>query len=404
MALSDTRIRNAKPSGKPHKLTDGGGLYLEVKPTGAKLWRYRYRIAGKENVFAIDAYPAVSLSDARQARDTARKLVKQGIHPAHQRKAERVRREHEGANTFEAIAREWLDHNAERWTPRTKRQRERMLERDVFPRIGSLPMRQVTPALVLDTLKRIDKRAPSFAVLAKQCIGGIANYAASTMRGDGDPSAPLKGVLKVRPVKHKTPLKLSEIPGFVKAIDPLPSYFPNKVALHLVLLTLVRSTEALGARWSEIDLEKGEWRIPAERMKKRRQHTVPLPKQAIELLERLKADTGNREYLFPNRNDPRRPVSIGVLWKAVESMGYTGKFSPHGIRATGSTVLNEMGFRPDVIESQLAHQERNRTRASYNQAEYLQERREMMQAWADLIDSLVVGDGKVTPGRFEKPA
>jgi hypothetical protein len=167
MALSDTRIRNAKPSEKPYKLADGGGLYLEIKPTGVKLWRYRYRIAGRENVFAISAYPAVSLSDARQARDTARKLVKQGIHPAHQRKAERIRREHEGANTFEAIAREWLDHNAERWTPRTKRQRERMLERDVFPRIGSLPMRQVTPALVLDTLKRIDKRAPSFAVLAK---------------------------------------------------------------------------------------------------------------------------------------------------------------------------------------------------------------------------------------------
>jgi integrase len=209
-------------------------------------------------------------------------------------------------------------------------------------------------------------------------------------------------VLKVRPVKHKTALKLSEIPDFVKAIDPLPSYFPNKVALRLVLLTLVRSTEALRARWSEIDLEKAEWRIPAERMKKRRQHTVPLPKQAIELLKRLKAVTGNHEYLFPNRNDPRRPVSIGVLWKALESMGYTGKFSPHGIRATGSTVLNEMGFRPDVIESQLAHQERSRTRASYNQAEYLQERREMMQAWADLIDSLVVGGGKVTPGRFRR--
>jgi integrase len=184
----------------------------------------------------------------------------------------------------------------------------------------------------------------------------------------------------------------------------LPSYFPNKVALHLVLLTLVRSTEALGARWSEIDLEKAEWCIPAERMKKRRPHTVPLPKQASELLERLKAVTGNHEYLFPNRNDPRRPVSIGVLWKAVESMGYAGKFSPHGIRATGSTVLNEMGFRPDVIESQLAHQERNMTRASYNQAEYLQERREMMQAWADFIDSLVAGDGKLTPGRFGKAA
>jgi integrase len=279
-----------------------------------------------------------------------------------------------------------------------------MLKRDVFPRIGSLPMRQVTPALVLDTLKRIDKRAPSFAVLAKQCIGRIASYAVSTLRGDGDPSAPLKGVLKVRPVKHKTPLKLSEIADFVKAIDPLPSYFPNKVALHLVLLTLVRSTEALGARWSEIDLEKAEWCIPAERMKKRRPHTVPLPKQAIELLGRLKAVTGNHEYLFPNRNDPRRPVSIGVLWKAVESMGYAGKFSPHGIRATGSTVLNEMGFRPDVIESQLAHQERNMTRSSYNQAEYLQERREMMQAWADLIDSLVAGGGKVTPGRFGKAA
>ena len=211
MPLSDTRIRNQKATEKPYKLTDSGGPHLEVKPTGAKLWRYRYRIAGKENVFAMGAYPAMTLAEARQAREDARKLVKQGIYPAHQRKAERIQREHQGANTFEAIRARMARSQCGTVDATHEASAGAHARARCIPahRVAADAARDTRPSL--DTLKRIDTRAPSFAVLAKQCIGGIASYAVSTLRGDGDPSAPLKGVLKVRPVKHKTPLTLSEI-------------------------------------------------------------------------------------------------------------------------------------------------------------------------------------------------
>jgi integrase len=204
--------------------------------------------------------------------------------------------------------------------------------------------------------------------------------------------------LKPRQTEHHKPLAASEIPAFLKALDAYPGHFSNKVALHLMLLTLVRTTEVLEAKWSEFDVEKGIWVIPPTRMKMRDAHTVPLSTHSVDLLNRLRAVTGNGEYLFPNRSNYHKPASPGVLWKMVASMGYAGRFSPHGIRATGSTILNEMGFRPDVIEHQLAHKERNRIRATYNRAEYLSERREMMQQWSDYLDELVSG-AKVIPLR-----
>ena len=391
MPLTHTRIRNAKPTEKPYKMADGGGLYIEIKPTGAKLWRLRYRLAGKENVFAIGDYQTTGLADARSERDKAKKLIKEGVHPAHHRKLERIKRAHEHANTFEAVAREWLNHNAQHWTARTTHQRKRGLEQDVFPYIGSLPVRQVTPAHVLDVVKRIEKHAPTMASLINQAIGAICRYAVATLRADADPTSPLRGSLRPRQTEHHKPLAASEIPAFLKSLEAYPGYFSNKMALRLLLLTLVRTTEALEAKWNEFDLTKGNWTIPSTRMKKREDHTLPLSKQAVELLSRLWAVTGNGEYLFPNRSNYHKPASQGVLWKAVVSMGYAGRFSPHGIRATGSTILNEMGFRPDVIECQLAHKERNKTRASYNRAEYLAERREMMQAWSDYLDDLMTG-------------
>lgn len=412
MPLSDTRIRNSKAKAVPYKLTDGKGLYLQVRPTGARFWRYRYRIGGKENVFAAGEYVQapdgetprqaeerksagrLTLSEARAKREQWRALVKQGIHPAHHRKAERIRAGNEQANTFEAVAREWFEHNSSRWTPRTLAQRERLFERDVLPHIGPLPIAQVTAAHVLGIVKRIEARAPAFAVIAQQCIGSICRYAVSTLRAESDPAAPTRGALKPRAVSHKQPLSRAEIPDFLAKLETFPGYFSNKVALRLVFLTLVRTTEALHARWSEFDLDSDTpiWRIPAGRTKMRTEHVVPLSTQAVTLLKRLQAVTGSGEYLFPSRSSLRKPASIGVLWKAVDSMGYAGRFSPHGIRATGSTILNEMGFRPDVIEHQLAHKDRNKVRASYNRAEYLEERRTMMQQWADLLDSLEQGN------------
>jgi integrase len=401
MPLTDTRIRNAKPTQKPYKMADGGGLYVEIKPTGTKLWRLRYRLAGRENVFAIGDYRLIGLAEARAKRDEAKRLIKEGVHPSHQRKIERIRQAHEHANTFEAVAREWMIRNAGHWTARTAQQRKRGLERDVFPYIGSLPVRQVTPAHVLEVVKRIEKRAPSMAALMNQAVGAICRYAVATLRADSDPTNPLRGSLRPRQTQHHKPLTAAEIPAFLQALEAYPGYFSNKVALRLMLLTLVRTTEALEASWSELDLERGFWTVPTERMKMREPHTVPLPRQAVDLLMRLQAVTGHGKYLFPSRSNFRKPASRGVLWKAVASMGYEGRFSPHGIRATGATILNEMGYRPDVIERQLAHQERNKVRASYNRAEYLPERQAMMQTWADYLDGLTSG-AKVIPLRGQR--
>jgi integrase len=343
--LFDVSIRNAKPREKPYKLVDGGGLYLQVRPNGAKLWRLRYRLAGKENLFAIGKYPAIGLDDARDQRDAAKKLIRKGIHPSHQRKLERIRQAYEHANTFKAVAREWLDDNVGYWTAKALQQRTHVLERDVFPGIGALPVRQITSQQVLHILKRINRRAPAMAMLARQAIGAVCRYAVATLRADSDPTQPLRGSFKPKPVRHRKPLSRDEIPGFIRALEAYPGYFSNKTALHLMLLTFVRTTEVIGARWDELDLEAALWRIPAERMKMREAHTVPLPRQAIELLSSLKAVTGGSEYLFPNRSNVRKPASPGVLWKAVSRMGYTGRFSPHGIRATASTVLND-GISP----------------------------------------------------------
>jgi len=394
--LNNTQIGNAKAPNKPVKLTDGEGLYLLVTPQGSKHWRLRYRLAGKENVYAIGAYPVIGLKEAREKKIAAKKLIAKGIHPAHDRKLEKIRQAHEHANSFEAVAKEWLTNQADSWTPRTLQQRQSILERDVYPEIGTLPIKQVTPAHVLAILKNIESRAPSIAVIANQLIGSISRYAVATLRADTDPTNPLRGSLKQIQTQHKKPLTPEEIPGFMAALEAYPGYFSNKIALKLLILTLVRTVELLHARWGEFDLDSATWIIPAERMKKRQQHTVPLSKQAVVLLEHLRPLTGNSEYLFPNRSNLTRPVSIGVLWKIVARMGYQGHFSPHGIRATGSTILNEQGFRADVIERQLAHQERDKTRASYNQAEYLKERRLMMQQWADYLDVLVEG-GDVVP-------
>ncbi|MEX2524303.1 MAG: integrase arm-type DNA-binding domain-containing protein [Gammaproteobacteria bacterium] len=395
MHLSDTRIRNAKASEKPYKLRDGGGLYLEVRPNGAKLWRLRYRLAGKENVYAIGPYPEKGLAEAREERTAAKKLIKKGINPARHRKLERLRNENEHANTFETVAREWLANNADYWTAKTYQQRERILKRDIFPEIGALPLRQVTSAHVLSIVQRIEKRAPSMAVIGKQAIGAICRHGISTLRTEHDPTQPIQGSLKRRKVQHSMPLSRAELADLINSLDRYPGHYSNRIALRLMLLTLARTSEVLRAKWDEFDFEQLQWTIPAERMKMRDHHLVPLPSQAIETLNNLKVVTGNSPYLFPNRSNYHKPCSHGVLWKMIASMGYKERFSPHGIRSTGSTILNETGFRPDVIERQLAHTERNKVRASYNQANYLEERRRMMQWWADYLDTLKAGDTKV---------
>ena len=420
MSLTDTQIRNAKAGEKPIKLTDGGGLYLEVRPSGAKLWRYRYRIAGKENVFAAGEYAQppkgesqeqaearcndgrLTLAEARVRREEWRGMVKQGIHPAHRRQAARLATHAENANTFEAVAREWIAKKKPGWTPYYLRQVERFLASDVFPYVGNLPVRSVTSAHLLEIVRRVEGRgAETVALLVRQWASAIFRYAVATLRADSDPAAALKGAIHRPKVEHRKPLSRDQIADFVKALEGYAGYRTTVIALRLMLLTFVRTVELRAAHWSEIDLDRAEWRIPAARMKMRQPHLVPLSRQAVELLRELHTFTGGRGFLFPNYRNPNACMTGTTLNRALERMGFNGKdsigFSAHGFRATASTILNEIGFRPDVIERQLAHAERNKVRASYNQAEYLEERRAMMQQWADLTDEMAKGASKVTP-------
>lgn len=393
MPLTDVKIRNTKPTDRPQKIADGGGLYLEVRPSGAKLWRYRYRIAGKENIFAIGEYPAKGLSDARDEHRKARILVEQGIHPIHNRQAERLATATANANTFEIVAREWISKKAIGWSPYYLRQVEGFMGTDVFPYIGTLPIRSVTAAHLLEIIRRIEDRgAETVALLVRQWSSAIFRYAVATLRADNDPAAALKGAILRPKVKHHKPLSREQIRDFNQALDNYGGYRTTVIALRLMLLTFVRTVELRKAQWSEFNLDHAEWRIPAERMKMREKHIVPLSRQAVELLRELQTYTAGREMLFPNHRTPRECMTATTLNRALERMGFNGKdsigFSAHGFRATASTILNEMGYRPDVIERQLAHSDRNKVRASYNRAEYLEERRAMMQEWADIVESL----------------
>ena len=395
MPLSDAKIRNTKHTEKPQKLTDGGGLYLEVRPSGAKLWRYRYRIAGKENIFSIGEYPGVGLSDAREQHRKARGLVEQGIHPAHYRQAERLATYAANENTFEAVAREWISKKGINWSPYYKSQFENFLAGDMFPYVGKLPIRNVTAAHLLKILQRVEERgANSVALLLRQWSSAIFRYAVATLRAETDPAAALIGAIHRPKVKHHKPLSRQDITDLAKGLDKFGGYRTTVIAIRLMLLTFVRTGELRKAEWPEFDLERAEWIIPKERMKMDELHIVPLSRQAVELIRELQTYTSGRRWLFPNYRNPQMCMCSTTINRALERMGLNGKdsigFSAHGFRATASTFLNESGYRSDVIERQLAHSERNKVRASYNQAEYMDERRTMMQNWADMVDTMML--------------
>ena len=386
--LTDTHARNAKPKSRAYKLIDGGGLHLLVRPNGTKSWQYRYRVGEKENLYTIGRYPSMGMQQARVARDAARELVRQGMHPSVQRRADKLVTIETAANTFESIAREWIAQNRSGWTPYYLRQVETMLAADVFPHVGALPIKSVKSAQLLAILRRVAGRdAATVAILLRQWCSAIFRYAVTTLRADFDPAAALKGAIKRPRVKHKRALGMNEIAELREKVAASSTTPQVKIALELLLYTFVRPGELRGATWSEFDLEKAEWRIPAERMKMRTPHVVPLANQVIPLLRELRPLCLGREQLFPNVRDPKRVMSNTTLNRVLERIGYAGVFSAHGFRATASTLLNEHGYRSDVIERQLAHQERNGVRASYNHATYLAERRKMMQEWADMLDA-----------------
>ena len=400
MALSDIKIKALKPgikldgtaTSKPYKVTDEKGLYLEVKPTGSKLWRFKYRFAGKEKLLSVGRYPDVSLKQAREQRDELRKQIANGIDPSDIRKA--VKLSHAGQLSFEFVAREWHQKFRHRWSEKYALNTISRLEREVFPFIGSKNINDIKAPELLAVLRRMEGRGIlETAHRVHQKCGQIFRYAVATGRAERDPSTDLKGALPpVRVKHHASIIEPQQIGGLLRAISGYSGSFITVCALRLAPLVFVRPGELRHAEWTEFDLEKAEWRIPAEKMKMASVHIVPLSKQAIAVIESLKPLTGTGKYLFPSIRTITRPMSENTVNGALRRLGYTGdEMVGHGFRSMASTILNEQGWNRDAIERQLAHSERDGVRAAYNYAEYLPERKRMMQSWAEYLDGLAAG-------------
>lgn len=394
-SLTNTEIKNAKPlgQGKVLKLWDGGGLHLHVSPKAAKSWRYKYRIAGKEYLYTIGVYPHVGLADVRALHAKAHALVQQGMHPLTQQKADKLQALLDSEDTFEAVASAWIAGKEDGWTAYYGNQIKTAFKVDVYPAIGSLPIRNVKAQHVLAILKKVAGRgAPVVAINIKQWCSQVFRYAVANLKAENDPTAVLKGVV-VRPkVKHNVALKPKEITALIEQMEKFGAYRTTAIAIELLLLTFVRTVELRKTIWSEFDFDKNEWRIPAERMKMKIAHVVPLSKQAVSLLTELKGITGASPHLFPNYRRPEDYMTATTINQALKRIGFSGVgtigFSAHGFRGTAATILYEKGYRSEAIEKQLAHAERNQVKAAYNQAQYLGERKVMMQGWADYVDTL----------------
>lgn len=387
--LTDIQVRQAKLA---CKLADSHGLLLEVTRAGSKKWRYRYRLDGKENTFALGDYPGMGLQAARQARDSARELVKQGIHPAHHRASLKGKNVAAAANTFRVVAEEWLADKTPRIAPYYSKQIRTGLDTDIYPTIGDLPIKSVTTAHVLDIINKAKNRgAATVAINLRQWISQVFLHAIVTGKADTDPAQSLRGFIKRPPINHAKAWKAGDLKTFKVRLGGKGNH-TTYLALELMMLTFVRTAELRKAEWAEFDLERRLWSIPAEKMKMRRTHIVPLSRQAMATLVELKKITGNGRYLFPNTRRPNACMSGTTLNRAIEYLGYpSGYWSGHDFRATAKTHLLEQGWSDGVTEAQLAHSPRGQTAAAYNHAVYVKERHEMMQAWADWLDTLVSG-------------
>ena len=394
--LSKLLIDKTKPQAKSVRLSDGRGMYLEISPAGGKWWRFKYRFAGKERRISLGVYPDVPLAAAREKREEARRQVAAGIDPGEQRKAAKVALVESTENTFEAIAREWFGLFSTRWVKGHADKIIRRLELNVFPWLGSRPIKAITAPELLAVLRRVESRgANETAHRALQVCGRVFRYAIATGRAERDPSRDLSGALAPIQERHfasiTEPLAVGEL---LRAIDAYKGAFVTRCALRLAPLVFVRPGELRAAQWAEFDFDKSEWRIPASRMKARVQHIVPLSTQAVAILRELQPLTGRFPFAFPSVRSRYRAMSENAVTGALRRMGYTGQdMTGHGFRSMASTLLNEQGWNRDAIERQLAHGERDAVRAAYNYAEHLPERRRMMQAWADYLEKLKNGSG-----------
>ena len=393
MSLTDTAIRNSKPKDKPLRLSDERGLYLLINPNGSRWWRFDYRFQGIRKTLSMGVYPDVPLKLARERRDEARSLLAAGADPGVQRKAEKRASAEAGSNTFEALAREWMATRGKEWTASYASKTKSALERHVFPSVGAKPITEITAPDLLALLRAIETRGTvDMAHRVQQHCGGIFRFAIATGRATTDPVPSLRGALSTVKKEHYAALTdPTEYAELLRAIDNYRGEATTKAAMQLLALTFQRTKEVRFAEWSQFDLDLALWRIPAEIMKMREAHIVPLSRQAIEVLKGIQALTGKGRLVFPSTTSRERPISENTVVYALARMGYKGRMTGHGFRSVASTLLNEQGFRSDLIERQLAHAEKNAVRAAYNRAEYLTERVKMMQDWADYLDKIKAG-------------
>lgn len=401
--LTDTQVKNAKPKDKSYKLFDGGGLYLEVTTSGGKLWRMKYRkVDGKENRLAFGAYPEVTLSDARSRRAEARKLLSEGIDPSQERKEKNLSNRQAAANTFEKLAREWHTNKLGSWRESTARDTLRRLELDIFPEIGRLPIGSITHQQMIATLRKIEARgAHEVAHRVKATCARVFTYANQQGIENRNPAADMRDVLKPAKAGHFAAITADELPALLAAMETNDArlFKPTRIAIRLMLLIFLRTSELIETPWDEIDLEKGEWIVPWHRMKRgkltvnpdKTDHHVCLSRQALELLQELKTLTGTGKFLFPNQRDANKPMSNGAILMALKRMGYQNRMTGHGFRALAmSTIKERLGYRHEVVDRQLAHAQKDKIASAYDRAQFLQERREMMQDWADFVDRIRV--------------
>ncbi|WP_200529641.1 tyrosine-type recombinase/integrase [Klebsiella pneumoniae] len=388
MKLNARQVDTAKPREKAYQLADGAGLYPEVVPSGSRYWRMKYRFNGKEKRLAFGVYPAVSLAQARALRDEAKKKLAEGIDPSFAKKEEKLVRDVRLHNTFQAVALEWHGTKASRWSEGYASDIIEAFNKDIFPYIGQQPVNEIKPLVLLNVLRRMESRgATEKAKKVRQRCSEVFRYAIVTGRAEYNPAADLTSAMSGHESKHYPFLTVEELPDFFKALSGYTGSPLIVLAARLLILTGVRTGELRGAFWSEFDLEKAVWEIPAERMKMKRPHLVPLSTQALEIVQQLKVMSGQYPLVFPGRNDPRKTMSEASINQVFKRIGYTGKVTGHGFRHTMSTILHEEGFNTAWIETQLAHVDKNAIRGTYNHALYLEGRKEMMQWYGDYVDS-----------------
>lgn len=392
MTLTHTKIKNLKRKEKPYRKTDSNGLCIEVKPKGTKLWRWRFTYHKKQQMLSLGKFPQVSLKKARELRDEVERIRDSGHHPTRFRKAQRLKQANEGENTFKVIAERWLEEKGKGLNKKYHAQTIERMRQHVFPAIGNLPITEITIPDIVKVIDRIANRGTlETAKRMGQIIGQVFRYA--TRRGLclHNPAGDMRGLVATPQEKHHACISPTEAPALLQAIDNYGGGDLSKAAMKLMALTFVRTQELIGAKWYEIDWQREEWHIPANRMKMKRPHFVPLSKQAVVILKELQEKTSDKEFIFFSAASSSKHLSNGSILMALRRMGYQGRMTGHGFRTLASTILNEKGYSRDAIERQLSHEDGDRIRSAYNRAEYALERKKLMQDYADILDRLKDG-------------